>query len=234
MEIELDDGPSFGRQRRNVMIISLVVLAASFLKLDYSKLTLFGVTPGVGAADRLPIAFSILTWYFVWRLSQCDPPGNVMSWPRNYLHSYLQEILPLDAVKYEEDVKADYYKELKQKGARGIKVSPNPTTVRNRSDEEMQIKSMRFDGMMNMNVNSPGPVPYELRYTLFLNHESAETQRVHKLALATDSRLYRRAWARAYLLSMTRKQLFTEYYLPYLLGFTCIGYCVEYYVRTVM
>lgn len=229
MDIDLEDGPSFVKQRRNVMIICLVVFAASFLGLDYSKATLFGVTPSHDAAARLPILFAFFIWYFVWRLSQCDIPPDLLQWPQAFAYAYLQEHLPSpdDYLKAEAEVQDAYQREVKEKVAsqKRFAVSHIPK----RSEEELQIKSVESAQVTKLVLNTGHPATYVLEFTLALNYEHGRETKAIAMKLLTSDSLYRWAWYRGYVLACFRKLYFTEYVLPYLMGFTVIWYCVVSY-----
>lgn len=230
MTDESEDGPTFIRQRRNVMVSCLVVITIVVLNLHYGDIKILDVK--AGTPQNFDIAWAALILYFMWRLYQCDAPGRVLAWPQGYAHQYVQSTLLArpDGEKYKQAAIDSYYKELKDKGLQAIRVIPTPTTVQRRTDEQMKVKEARFDGMTNLMVQRRQPIIYTLRYMLVLNHENASVQWEHKLTIEKHERLYKWAWTRAYFLSSLRTQYFSEFCLPFVLALVCILYCCYHHV----
>jgi hypothetical protein len=226
---ESEDGPSFVRQRRNVMVSCLVVLAIIVLHLQYKGIRVLDVT--AGAPENFDIAWATLIWYFFWRLNQCDAPGRVLSWPQGYAHQYFQSAIPRkeQGEQFKPAALEAYENEL-SKGFRKMRFSPDIQT--NPTVDELEVKENRFEGMINLSVQPGQPVVYILRYAIIINRPGHSWLYERPMSIEKNDAFYRKGWSYAYLQAALRKQFFSEYYLPFFLAFICILYCCYHHIVT--
>lgn len=223
MTEESEDSPTFIRQRRNLMVSSLIVIAIWTLELQYDKIRLLDVT--AGAPWNFDIGWAVLIWYFAWRLSQCEKPYNVIGQPDGYYRDFIKLKLPTK-------------QELAQATeAALIKANTNPlssTRVENRDQQTGEIKSWKATKANFLGLNELNPIKGHTKYKLAFEVETLNPDQKQPVVL--DGELSHKTllaiwtWTKAYLAAAWKSQYFTEYLLPYWLGFCCIFYCCWHHI----
>jgi len=221
-----EDSLTFIRQRRNVMFAALVVLAVLALNVQYGAFKLFGAS--AASPENYDVAWAALIWYFTWRLFQCGRPANFNSKPLAYYKSYLQQKLSKTKFveEYRQKALGDCNAELKQGGPTsvitGYGEGKSPTT------ETFQISSVDFDSVMNLTVTKK-TIGYVLQYKIVLNTNSVQ-MKLYPFEMKRHEMLPVYSWVRAHLMASWRDEYFSEYLLPYWLGFGTIFYCCYHHL----
>lgn len=219
MDSHNEDRLVFERQRRNVMISCLVVLTVYILGIKYEAITVFGLN--AAAPQNFDIAWASLIWYFVWRLSQCEKPYKVISKPAGYYRAYISTKLPTN-------------EELIEYGAQAFnKVKANPlanTTVVNDegNPEPWHPIEATFTDLAQLQINREYTT-YRLVFNVTVTQTATQVV-VFERQLPHTTALARWAWARSYFVAGWKDQYFSEYLLPYWLGFICVFYCCNHHV----
>ena len=82
----MEDVNNFHKQRRNLMLISSILIFQEYLKINFENISLFyGIT--IGASDRIPSVLWVLWGYFFYRYINFFSEKNV--WNSGNLHMQL-------------------------------------------------------------------------------------------------------------------------------------------------
>lgn len=212
------DGPTFLQQRRNVMVSCVVVIAIAVLDLQYQSIMLLGVK--AGTPQHFDVAWAGLILYFVWRLSQCKKPYDIVNQPDGYYRDFIKLKLPT----IQERIEATE--------AALVKANTNPTSsthVDGRDKLTGEIKTWKATQANYLDLVELYPVKGHTKYKLAFEVETLNPNQKQPVVLdrelSHNTWLAIWTWTEAYLVASWKGQYFSEYLLPYLLGFCCIGYC---------
>lgn len=230
-ETSSQDSPHFITQRRNVMVSCLVVITILVLNLQYSNIKVLDVT--AGSPWNFDIAWAVLVWYFVWRLSQCQQPQMLIDRPKGFYISYL--VLTLWNTPLSRDLNKraidDHIAELEKDGPRAILIKFTLANLESHLKENFQVESVKYTGVSDTNFSNEWDLSYKYRYELTLKNKMSYPREYPQL-LSHKSLLSIYARLRCYVVASWTTHYFTEYLLPYLLGLATIFYCCFHHLAS--
>jgi hypothetical protein len=220
---DVQDHPTFIRQRRNVMVSCLVVITVSVLELRYDTIKVLDVK--AGAPWNFDIGWACLIWYFLWRLSQCEPPFKILKEPDGYYQHYIKLKLPT-----EQELSLETEAAL-------VKANANPLSsvrVESRDNQTGEIRPWKatkanFVGLRDL-YPQKGRTSYKLAFEVELLQSNQTQAVIFDRELSHRSKLAMWTWFKGYVAACWRGKYFSEYLLPYLLGLGCIVYCCYHHL----
>ena len=224
IEEALEDSPTFNRQRRNVMICCLVVLAILVLHLQYQDVKVLEVT--AGTPKNFDIAWAALLVYFIWRLFQAEAPRKLLFKPSDRFMKFAHKAVKKSSLieEYKKRALDDTNQTLSESKPIAVIAEYGNAT----SSELLKTVGVSFEAVQNFAYTTEG-VGFDLCYTVHFNNNSSTPKNYHYV-LKQSGWIIVSSWTKGYLLASWRDQYFSEYLLPFWLGFACIFYCIVHHI----
>lgn len=219
-----DDSMVFTRQRRNVMVSCLIVITIVVLNLHYGDIKVLDVK--AGSPENFDIAWAVLLVYFVWRLFQAEAPRRLLFKPSDRFMKFAQTAVKKSSLIEE-------YKKRALSDTNQTLTESKPIIViteygKAPSSEPLKTVGVSFEAVQNFARTTEG-VGFDLCYTVHFNNNSSTSKNYHHV-LQKSGWITIASWAKGYLLASWRDQYFSEYLLPFWLGFACIFYCIIHHI----
>lgn len=192
------DDARFDKQRRNVMVTSCLLIAAWYVKADFTKFSFVGLT--ADAPQKIGILWALLIAYFMWRLYQVSGKEQTDDQQAMFMEIFkhrLSEVARREVIKEKNE-------EIKNVVRPSWKfVSLVVVLV----EGSVSYSDYKFSADFYVNCKWETPEGGD-------SHESSKRKKSYVVGQPEHEGAIK--WAK--MVAMFKKKTFTEYRLPYLLG----------------